>query len=424
MIRVYLDWNVYSRIKTSTTYPYPELREILLQNRNYFFPYSTAHIIDIYESYLKVGWDNVQGHLSTLQLANNLYLKHPFGQEIGFHIEDPFEALKNHILDRDSTATFDDSIKDEEDPDYIDYFPETTKFLKEQDELLELQDKVISSFQGMLNIFLSGNFKQDYQKGMNISKGKLLDKRTNPIDYLDKIAVNKGYNSFKDYNEGLLSKINKNPNFMDELSALFVGIDLSGFKEDKNSLTSTITDSIHCAYASTCDIFIVDDKNTFDKSIEVFKIKRIQTKTFRPAHFIEYYKQFNLQFENGKDLINFVFNYSKAYEPVGTFKTENLYYLKGFILDFFNIITTEKDNETCIRLYKYTGNNDLTILPCEKEDLITKINNLFGKPALIYDDWDEIGILNSGWIYNKLELVQLSINKSQVILSFTKCIEF
>ena len=419
MIRVYLDWNVYSRIETSNVSPYPELRNILLNNNRFFFPYSTAHIIDINTSYLKVGWENVQGHLSNLKLSNNLYLMQPFDGEIGFYFQEPSESLRAYIQDKDSSISLEE-INETNNPDYIDYFPETTRFIKEQDEISRQNEKIISGFQGILNAFLGDNFKQDYQKGMNISKGNLLNKKKSVGKYLDSNAVNNGYENFQDFNSDILSKVNKNPNFISELSSLFVGIDISGYKEDTNQFSSTITDSFHCAWASTCDIFIVDDKNTFYKSIEVYKMKNISTKTFRPQGFVEYFNQTCFQFEDGMKLINSLFDYCKSTEPIGLIKNEKVYFLGEFILDFFNVIITENENEY-IRLYKRNASNQLVLLTCEKEDLLIKINNQFGEPALIHDNWEENGTLNSAWIYNELEVLKLSIEKDFVVLSFIKC---
>src|SRR5690554_2645916 len=124
MIRVYLDWNVYSRIKTSNKDFYPELREILLGNDKFCFPFSTIHLTDIYESYVKVGWSNIQGHLESLNLSKNLNIKQIFGQEIAFYISEPIEELKSYILERNPDEKFGvNEITNEN--NYIDYFPET-----------------------------------------------------------------------------------------------------------------------------------------------------------------------------------------------------------------------------------------------------------------------------------------------------------
>lgn len=419
MIRVYLDWNVYSRIENSNVEPYPELRNILLNNNKFIFPYSTAHIIDIHESYLKVGWENVQGHISSLKLSNNLHLMQPFENDPGFYIENPSDALKAHIQNINPSITFDE-IDETNNPNYIDYFPETTKFLKEQDEISEKRQKIISGFQEILNTFLGDGFKQNYQKGMNINKGKLLNKNTSVSEYLNENAVNGGYNNFEDFNSDILSKVNKNPNFISELSSLFIGIDISGYKEDTSKISSTITDSMHCAWASTCDIFIVDDIRTFYKSIEVYKMKKIMTKAFRPNGFIEYFNKTNLAFEDGMQLIDSLFDYCKSEEPTTILENGKTFFLNEYILDFFNLIVSDNENQY-LRLHKLNANNQLVLLTCEKEDLLVKINSLFGEPKLIHDNWEENGTLNSAWIYNELELIKLSIDEGSVVLSFIKC---
>lgn len=423
MIRVYLDWNVYSRIKTSNKDFYPELREILLENDKFCFPFSTVHLTDIYESYLKVGWSNIQGHLESLNLSKNLNIKQIFGQEIAFYISKPIDELKSYILERNPDEKFSvNEITNEN--DYIDYFPETTKFLKEQDEISETQDKLISSFSNLINSFLGVNVKEDYQKGMKISKGKLLAKKTNVIDYLNENSVKNGFTDFKSFNDDLLLKINKNPKFIDEIITLFATIDISGYGQDNAIFSSTITDSLHCAYASTCDIFIVDDVRTYLKSKEVYKVKNLIVKTFRPKEFIEYYKKHNIEFNSGKSIIDFAYNFPKQDEPIIKTETENIYYLENYLFDFFNTISInnlELEQPKIVKLYKLPAHNELCLLTSEKEDLLRKINSFFGEPKLIQDSWKENGILNSAWIYNEIELIQLEINYDEVNLLFIKC---
>jgi len=423
MIRVYLDWNVYSRIKNSDKEFYPELRNILLNNSKYCFPYSTAHLMDIYESYKKVGWSDIQSHVTSLELSNSLNLKQVFGEKPAFYINDSTNELKSYILERHPSEKFGEIEKTNE-SDYIDYFPETTKFLDEQDKISEITDSIISNFQNFTNSFLRENFKEDYQKGLNINKGKLLNKKTNKIDYLNENSIKNGYDSFLSYNDEIIYKINKNPNFIDELTSLFTSIDISGYGQDTTVLSSTITDSIHCAYASTCDIFIVDDRRTYLKSKEVYNLKNLSVKTFRPNEFITFYKNHLLEFKNGQDILNFTFDIPNHAEPIFKTKTENIYYLESYLFDFFNVILVNnielRDPKT-IHLFKFPANNKLALLTLEKEDLLEKLNSTFGKPNLISDNWKETGILNCAWIYNKIELIKLSIDNSEVSLSFIKC---
>ena len=48
MLKIYLDQNVFSKLKWKE---YSELREYLMEVRDYFiFPYSRAHLMDLYKS--------------------------------------------------------------------------------------------------------------------------------------------------------------------------------------------------------------------------------------------------------------------------------------------------------------------------------------------------------------------------------------
>jgi hypothetical protein len=425
MIRVYLDWNVYSRIKTSNKDFYPELRNILLDNDKYCFPFSTAHLMDIYESYSKVGWSNIQSHLEKLNLSKNLNIKHIFGEEISFYISEPIDELKSYISQKNPSEKFGE-FNDNSKSDNIDYFPEATKFLKQQEEISKIRDKIISTFQNNLNSLLGENFKEDYQEGMKISKGKLLNKNTDKIDYFNKIAISAGFTDFKSHIEEILSKVNKNPELTDEISTLFTAIDISGYGQDNKNLSSTITDSLHCAYASTCDIFIVDDNKTYLKSKEVYRLKNLVIKTFRPKEFIDNYYNNNLEFDDGKQILEFAFNIPKLIKPILVSKSENIFYLESYLFDYFNIVSINNDElvkPIVIQMHKLPANNKLGLLSIEKEDLLKKLNLSFGEPILIKDSWRENGILYSAWLYKKIKLIKLRIEGNEVGLSFEKCKE-
>ena len=416
MVRVYLDWNVYSRIEMSNEPYFNGLKELLI-NVSYFFPYSTIHLIDIYESYKKVGWNNIQGHLNKLNLSNDLYLTTIFNDNLNFYHQSPIDMMKSYIVERNPKENFGE-IELEKDENYIDYFPDTTAFLEECDKRNEEMDKMINKLNEALRNFIGEDFKEEYQKVMKINKGKLLNKNVAPLEYLNTNSAENGYENFEKYNSELLYKINKNPNLIEELATLFNTIDLSGYGEDKKGkFESTITDSLHCAYASTCDIFIVNDNKTYLKAIQVFKIKELNIKVFRPQHFIDHIKGNNKIFKDGLELINFIYDYNNLKSSSKTEK-EIIYQFNFFILDFFNQMILNFE-ENSIYLQKFRGSN-LSLLPIEKEDLLTKINSLFGLPFLIIDEWKENGHLNSVWLFNEMELIKLSINYSEVTLSFSK----
>lgn len=427
MIRVYLDWNAYSRIMNSNEQFYPQLRKILLGKDNkYIFPYSTAHLIDIYTSYEKVGWKNIQGHLQKLNLSNSLVIKNVFGEDLSFYSNNPVEEMKLYISERNKNEKFGE-INKEPKKNKIDYFPETTKFLEENEKRFELLDKLNEKLIKINEAFLGENFKEDYQKSLKISKGKLLDKKTNPIEYLNQNIKQINFSNLESYNSKILSIINKKTDLYDELTSLFLTIDISGYAEDNVDIDSTITDSLHCAYASLCDIFIVDDKKTYLKSKEVYKIKELNIKTFRPKEFLEFYNQnyFEIDYNN---FINFIYDFPKNNQYVKKSKFGFSFNLDYYLFDYFNYIlfdNLDRDKIQLIQLIKTTTETNLGLLEIEKKDIYKKVKNVFGEPNIVKDEWSKNGFFSSAWIkkYENSEfvdLIRLDIRADFVKLSINK----
>ena len=66
MIRVYLDWNAFSRLDDNDEVC-KKAGALLTDGSKYIIPYSHAHLLDIHRSYLKVGINGISSKLDILE---------------------------------------------------------------------------------------------------------------------------------------------------------------------------------------------------------------------------------------------------------------------------------------------------------------------------------------------------------------------
>ena len=75
---------------------------------------------------------------------------------------------------------------------------------------------------------------------------------------------------------------------------------MHGYQEDKVNINkgrketfkNTTEDASHAAFASTCNFYIINDKKSYKKTIQVYDKLQINTIVFKPEEFVEHYKRF------------------------------------------------------------------------------------------------------------------------------------
>ena len=91
--------------------------------------------------------------------------------------------------------------------------------------------------------------------------------------------------------------------------------DMHGYQEDtvqvkpnkrKETFRNTTEDSFHCAFASTCNFYIINDNKSYNKTKQIYKRLGINTIVFKPNEFIEHYNNF-LNVKNSETHINILF---------------------------------------------------------------------------------------------------------------------
>lgn len=423
MIRLYLDWNVFNQMKNNS---HSELRTILESDQRFIKYYSTAHIGDIYSSYSE---DENQQKLINEDLRfitritdNNCIYNGKENQAI-FDVRFPHDLLEDRVesekliknFNFDSFSHFFDEIEINDiwkkDLQQLKDLPTGLDFSNETKESMETLRSMFPDlkekpnfgdfFQSYLKMIdrLNNDTGYDYlrktfQNGLKINRDKIFDSK-NPIEYFEK--------QLKQVYEGGLNELvaktnelrnNKNPSWFETITNTFINLDMAGFQEDKvqikqrnkQTFKNTTEDSFHSAFASTCDIYILNDKKGYKKTLEVYNHLKINTKVFKPNEFVEYYDRC-LKFDNGQFFLNMVAAHIKETEPYVFEKEEHnsvqlFYYSDFYFFNYFNRIiafnSCENEDDFMLLLSKDKPTNGRFILKKEVESLIEDLIRYFG----------------------------------------------
>ena len=69
---------------------------------------------------------------------------------------------------------------------------------------------------------------------------------------------------------------------------------MHGYQEDnvntskgrKETFKNTTEDAFHCAFASTCNFYVINDKKSYKKTKQVYEKLQINTLVFKPEEFV------------------------------------------------------------------------------------------------------------------------------------------
>lgn len=446
MNRIYLDWNAFSYLKNLIrNKEKSDIVDLVENNPSAFlFPYSPAHIQDLIKGahnpknleYIKTDLDFIdklsRQHCIQVDLLDKSNVK-PF---IG----------SSHIL-------FESLVKDE----YNDFFNPTNlektdnpllpnlgktiteawkktpidlKFISDADKYegaKEFYDKYFKRTQAennMYNMMLDfSDFYKELKQNPDIynSLGELLRTQLNlqprevsnfknPIDELNKIFKNSIYNM--DFEQ--LSSINSNEtdNFLNnhfvKYAVEYGNLDMSGFHPDKlnkkNLYTNFTNDSHHSFYAGFCDCLVSQDKKILYKSEALYQKYGIETKTFTPLEFYDYYsKLVNIDLNISdfiKTINNTIENNLKTEIKEHDFEDARLFLFKpeNKILSYFNFlyVAFHKEERQTIFLRQVHKNFSYFNFYIEWENLINKCAGMFGNDLngkSVFED-DEKELIN------------------------------
>ncbi|MCF8363709.1 MAG: hypothetical protein K9G70_13910 [Prolixibacteraceae bacterium] len=412
-----------------------DLLSILEEDKRFLVLYSTAHIGDIYSSYSE---DENQQSIIDQDLKfltkitddyciyngkdNQLIFDNRSPQNlfqdrvesdklINFISGDFFSNLASNLeLDESQKILFNQLNNLPLGLDFSNESEEAKKSLKSIFPDLKNNPNLGDFFQSMLKMIDNLNngtgyedLRKTFQEGLKINRDKIYNSE-NPIDYVEK--------QLEQINEGglddLISKTNElrnnKPNWFDTITNTFINLDMAGYQEDKvkikkrgkQTFKNTTEDSFHSAFASFCDIYILNDNKGYKKTLEVYNHLKINTRIFKPDQFVEYYNQC-LKFDGGQFYLDLIALHLKQVEPFIFDKedknsVQQYYFSDFYFFNYFNRIITfsskDNDNEFTLMLTKDKPTNGKFILQKEVEALVENMMDYFG------EDKDSMGIMS------------------------------
>lgn len=458
MIRVYLDWNVFSRLG-SRDETHQKLTDILSNETKFLIPFSEAHLMDVYRSYKKVGLDGIDGHLNKLQqYSKSLFITDTINSKLEFQhlsakeamqqyidafkehqdfnfdfaeLMKPFEFLLKPILDLQIQNPLGIPQEGDDATAYKEMINNSPRTAIDAQKLLG-EGETTSLGQIMENllhvsstIFQDDSYKEmrdNYQKDLNVNTGRLNSKKFEPIKILDENAQKLKKENFLELHESLLIGSDTKSLF-NRIIALCRQLDFNGFFADtitpEHHLDNVETDYKHIAYASTCDIFVIADKKTREKAIMAFDLLKIKVNVSSPEEFVVFFENNSATIENERHLIDYLF-WVSTNTPTVVDDGFQIHYVKSYVLDYFNLIAVAVGNPEHLILKKLDTSNNVGILIREITAVKNKLLVLLGKPML---EHGEIGAESYfvSWMTEDLILFDFRYAEVLLVLEVQQC---
>jgi len=309
----------------------PELSAIVLNDQNFFIPYSTSHIGDILASIKDHSEEEqrlINQDLDFIREITKNQCLYNTGEQVLINTIDPGELLDERIRDAPLFTDFSldslFSLINEDDPMFgtvssiknmLASIPleETFKEAFENPESADIMNKMFPGFieEPNMNGFFKSfgkmyqnlNEKEDYKllrdtvQKIGVNSGHFNDKK-NPYEVIQKAYQKLGTEPF---NPDQYFDKNKNaPAWFNDLANSYLILDMHGYKADtvkvnekeSNTFKNTTEDASHMAFASLCDIYITNDNKNYFKTQKVYDKYKVKTKVFKPQEFINYYNKY------------------------------------------------------------------------------------------------------------------------------------
>lgn len=417
MIKIYLDWNVISQIKSGFD---NELKEILLGNEKFFIPYSTSHIGDILSSFneTEIQREYIESDLEFIsELTKNTCLMNT-GKDVIIDFYEPKELFKERVEEKDlfndiSIEGLQKIFERDESTKQIGQiftgllksislessFKEALENQKSAEQLNKIFPSLIENptMEGFFKSFSEMNrnlnedetykdLRQIIQSGTCINRDKIFDSE-NPFEIIEN-----GYSKLN-MNQNEYTDNSKNaPEWFNKISNEYLLLDMHGYQEDKvnvkkgrkETFKNTTEDAFHAAFASTCSFYITNDNKSYKKTKQIYEKLEINTRVLKPKEFVEYHNKF-LNILDPNFNINFPFTLIEKGEffvNEMTDATLRTYYFPYYLFDFFNklmIVVPNDTNEKPIILLSQNSSSQNRIYSMEVIRLVSKINDLLGE---------------------------------------------
>jgi hypothetical protein len=450
MIRVYLDWNVFSRLGSKDEI-HQKLTGILNSEGKFLIPYSEAHLMDIYRSYKKVGMVGINGHLEKLEeyskslfltdtIKNKLEFQNlsaseamqqyidAYAEQIDFNFTElmkPFESALKPLLSFEikNPLTLQEGEDENAHKKRINNFPRTAKDVQnllgdgETTSYGQIMDNLLKMACTLHTDHRYNEMRDNFQKDFKVNTGRLNSKKFDPMETLNENAQKLEKENFMELYQSLLIG-NDEKSFFNRIIALCRQLDFNGFFADnitpEHHLDNIETDYKHIAYASTCDFFVIADKKTKEKAVMAFKLLKINITVLSPQEFVTFFENNSAIIENDTHLIDYLFWLATS-TPLTVRNGFQYYYISSYVLDYFNFITVPADNSKYLLLQKCDSPNYIGILFREITTIKNKLNSLFGESIAEHGEIGDESYFIS-WMTEDLVLVDFRYAQGMIVL--------
>ena len=322
MLKIYLDWNIISYLKNEK---YNDLRAYITQINEFFiFPYSRAHIQDLYQSKSPTNTVKYEQDLNTL---SEICQTHLLEYNDSIDAPYPYECTPRQYIERESmtlqayksgfdSIIFMDLIRSMMDSstlesihDFLLATPLDTPITNPDNGLpiQNLWDIMTFSLDNLSMLLKDKKLEVEVYKSMCKIEGERSIHEMQNInssdifDYLNNLCISRTNKNLTDIILATLEKIN-GINSYNYFLAEYTTLALCGYSRDKNrNILNIMTDALHTYYAMRCDVLVTKDDGMrkkaqaefihFNSPTQIITIEELHT--FLET---ELYHQYNLDY--------------------------------------------------------------------------------------------------------------------------------
>jgi hypothetical protein len=459
MVRVYLDWNIFSYLRhfSEIREPYISLNRYLNNHKgSILIPYTSAHLTDLITSYKS----SEKGRIETMndldylaKITNHNCIIYDYNKKKTYcdkyDLYDYFEdLLESDQIQYSSVEQLFSSFDTPGLSGVLNSFVELLKVIPTGINTLSLYNdrKSAEPLYNMMKNTLTGgsfydvlsdtiNLVQEYNNNHKAYRGirnaSLEELKLNfdystsedPIAEISKHLKSSGFKkTFQELSETLISNYfgNKDPSRFDLFSNKYILLDFLGYYKDQQ-LKNLLQDAFHAYYGAHCDFFVTDDRNTLNKAKVIYDHFNIETVVCTSQEFnSKFFGKVILNpiseapiIEVLPQIINTAFVVSKKYDD--HFNPVDVYRIDHYVLNFFDRlqITYEPDGSYSIYLYKRNQTYSRFYFWPEVESVVNSIVKQFGtdirmrrlmdmskeKTEIREDNWP-----GRNWVYGNTEV--------------------
>ena len=280
MLKIYLDWNIISYLKKEE---YIDLRNYIMQVKEFFiFPYSRAHIQDLYQSKSPT---NVVKFEQDLETLTDICQTHLLEYNNSIDAPYPYECTPRQYIERESltlqayksgfeSISFTELIKSMMDAmtfesirNYLSSIPLETPIENPNNGFLirNLWNAIIFLLDNLSSILKNEKLEVEIYKSMCKIEGERSIQEMQNIDssdifdYLNERCISRTKKNLKDTILATLEKIN-GINSYNYFLTEYTTLALCGYSRDKKrNILNMMTDALHAYYAMRCDVLVTKD---------------------------------------------------------------------------------------------------------------------------------------------------------------------